>query len=136
MNEWGGHRIHWNQGTDADAQVAAAVDDLLSTALTADSTVQIALLNNPSLQPILQRRGQKVGRLAVEGMESRGHDALAPIRSGVSTTYASLGVAQAELVQATESTEASHQLPSGFMRRATSRTWSSFKAAAWRARRA
>ena len=102
MNEWGGHRIHWNQGTDADAQVAAVVDDLLSTALTADSTVQIALLNNPSLQ----------------------------------ATYASLGVAQAELVQATESTEASHQLPSGFMRRATSRTWSSFKAAAWRARRA
>jgi cobalt-zinc-cadmium efflux system outer membrane protein len=66
VNERGGLRIHWNQGTEEDARVAAAVDALLSKELTADTAVQIALLNNPSLQ----------------------------------ATYASLGVAQADLVQA------------------------------------
>lgn len=66
VNERGGLRIHWNQGTEEDARVAAAVDALLSKELTADTAVQVALLNNPSLQ----------------------------------ATYASLGVAQADLVQA------------------------------------
>ncbi len=66
VNERGGHRIHWNQGSEEDARVEAVVAEMLSKELTANSAVQIALLNNPSLQAI----------------------------------YASLGVAQADLVQA------------------------------------
>ena len=66
VEERAGEAIHWNQGTKEDAEVETAIETLLSKELTADSSVQIALLNNPSLQ----------------------------------ATYASLGIAQADLVQA------------------------------------
>jgi outer membrane protein, heavy metal efflux system len=45
-----GKRVHWNQGTGADQEVAQAVDDMLDRQLSADDVVQIALLNNPRLQ--------------------------------------------------------------------------------------
>lgn len=45
-----GRRIHWNQGTAADEAVKEEVAALLGKQLTAESVVQIALLNNPSLQ--------------------------------------------------------------------------------------
>lgn len=46
-----GLRIHWNQGTDADAAVAQEVRQMLAAdELSADEAVQIALLNNPGLQ--------------------------------------------------------------------------------------
>lgn len=46
----GVERVHWNQGTAADAQVQAAVAEMLGSQLTADAAVQIALLNNRNLQ--------------------------------------------------------------------------------------
>ncbi len=46
----GGLRLHWNTGTEADAEVQAAVASMLARELTADDAVQIALLNNRELQ--------------------------------------------------------------------------------------
>ena len=45
-----GQRVHWNQGTSADAAVADSVRALLQKELTADEAVQVALLNNRNLQ--------------------------------------------------------------------------------------
>ncbi|MDH3604764.1 MAG: TolC family protein, partial [Candidatus Tectomicrobia bacterium] len=61
-----GMQVAWNLGTELDEQVARKVGDLLAAKLTADTAVQVALLNNRDLQ----------------------------------ATYAELGVAQADLVQA------------------------------------
>jgi cobalt-zinc-cadmium efflux system outer membrane protein len=61
-----GQHIHWNQGTAADEAVHANLRTLLAKELTAADAVQIALLNNRTLQ----------------------------------ATYADLGFAQAQLVQA------------------------------------
>jgi outer membrane protein, heavy metal efflux system len=48
--ERAGHRVHWNQGTSSDAAVEASIREMLQGTLTADQAVQIALLNNRSLQ--------------------------------------------------------------------------------------
>lgn len=61
-----GQRVHWNQGRPEDAAVADAVRSMLRQELTVDNAVQIALLNNRSLQ----------------------------------ATYEELGIAQADVVQA------------------------------------
>jgi cobalt-zinc-cadmium efflux system outer membrane protein len=45
-----GHRIAWNQGTEDDEKVRQAVQKLLAGSLQAEGAVQIALLNNHSLQ--------------------------------------------------------------------------------------
>jgi outer membrane protein, heavy metal efflux system len=45
-----GSRVHWNQGTAEDRAVAAHVRALLGATLTAESAVEIALLNNRRLQ--------------------------------------------------------------------------------------
>jgi outer membrane protein, heavy metal efflux system len=45
-----GRRIIWNQGGADEAAVARMVRDLISRELTVDSAIQIALLNNKSLQ--------------------------------------------------------------------------------------
>jgi outer membrane protein, heavy metal efflux system len=44
------HRLHWNRGSAEDDRVAEAIDKLLAEELSADAAVQIALLNNGSLQ--------------------------------------------------------------------------------------
>jgi cobalt-zinc-cadmium efflux system outer membrane protein len=44
------HRIHWNKNSPADAAVAAEIQKLLAAELTPQAAVQIALLNNRSLQ--------------------------------------------------------------------------------------
>ena len=46
----GGKRVHWNQGTASDAAVVESVRAMLAQELTADEAVQVALLNNRSLQ--------------------------------------------------------------------------------------
>src|SRR5687767_16004249 len=46
----GGMRVHWNQGTSADAAVAAEVREMAAGELSVDQAVQIALLNNRRLQ--------------------------------------------------------------------------------------
>lgn len=50
VSERGISRIAWNQNSEEDVAVRQAVDQLLATELTADTVVQIALLNNPNLQ--------------------------------------------------------------------------------------
>jgi cobalt-zinc-cadmium efflux system outer membrane protein len=45
-----GRRIHWNQGSGDDELVAATVHGLVSRELTLDAAIQVALLNNQSLQ--------------------------------------------------------------------------------------
>ena len=49
-----GKRVHWNQGTSADAAVADSLRTLLQKELTAEDAVQIALLNNRNLQAIYE----------------------------------------------------------------------------------
>ena len=45
-----GHRVQWNQGGDDDKKVADALTKLLANEMTVDQAVQVALLNNPTLQ--------------------------------------------------------------------------------------
>src|SRR2546430_15635199 len=52
-----GKRVQWNRGTAEDAQAQAAVSSLLSRPLTAESAVQIALLNNHNLQATYEELG-------------------------------------------------------------------------------
>lgn len=66
VHERTGERIEWNSGSDEDQQGHSHIDHLLKRQLTAARAVQIALLNNRSLQ----------------------------------ASYANLGIAQADLVQA------------------------------------
>jgi outer membrane protein, heavy metal efflux system len=49
-----GHKVRWNQDTAADKEAEAAIDRLLATELTADTAVQVALLNNPALRGKLE----------------------------------------------------------------------------------
>ncbi len=51
------YRLHWNQGSDADAEVSAAIEKLLASELSLDGAIQIALLNNPSLQATYEKLG-------------------------------------------------------------------------------
>lgn len=50
-----GKRVHWNQGTPADKAVEDEVSALLKEELTAETAVQIALLNNRSLQATYEK---------------------------------------------------------------------------------
>lgn len=52
-----GHQVYWYRGAPEEAEVAEAVRDLLSDSLTAEETVQIALLNNQRLQAIYEDLG-------------------------------------------------------------------------------
>lgn len=51
------YRLHWNQGSTADEQVARAIDDLLTNEVSADAAVQVALLNNQHLQATYEDLG-------------------------------------------------------------------------------
>jgi outer membrane protein, heavy metal efflux system len=52
-----GKHVQWNRGSAEDAQAQAAVASLLSRPLTADSAVQVALLNNRNLQATYEELG-------------------------------------------------------------------------------
>ena len=52
-----GRRVHWNQGTPEDAKVAEAIQSMLQQELTLDEAIQIALLNNRSLQATYEELG-------------------------------------------------------------------------------
>ncbi len=54
VSERAGLRVHWSNGSQADAEAAAAVAAMLSQELTADRAVQIALLNNRDLQGVYE----------------------------------------------------------------------------------
>src|SRR6266581_2529481 len=63
-----GKRVQWNRGTAEDAQAQAAVASLLSRPLTADSAVQIALLNNRNLQATYEDLGIAQADLVEAGL--------------------------------------------------------------------
>jgi cobalt-zinc-cadmium efflux system outer membrane protein len=51
------YNLQWNQETEADLEVERAIEDLLKNELTPETTVQIALLNNPNLQAVYEDLG-------------------------------------------------------------------------------
>ena len=51
------YRLYWNQGSEADTEVAQAIENLLAEELSVDGAVQIALLNNPTLQATYEDLG-------------------------------------------------------------------------------
>lgn len=61
-------RIHWNQGGSEDANVAASVSGLLAKELSADASVQIALLNNRALQATYEELGVAQADLVRAGL--------------------------------------------------------------------
>lgn len=63
-----GKRVQWNRGSGEDAQAQAAVASLLSRALTADSAVQVALLNNHNLQATYEDLGIAQADLVEAGL--------------------------------------------------------------------
>ncbi|HET8701685.1 MAG TPA: TolC family protein, partial [Nitrococcus sp.] len=65
-----GQRVHWNQGSQNDAAVQAAVRAMLKHALTADEAAQIALLNNRRLQAIYEDLSLTQANLVQAGLLS------------------------------------------------------------------
>ena len=63
-----GKRAVWNLGTELDAQVAQDVHALLQNPLTADTAVQVALLNNRELQAIYSELGVAQADLVQAGL--------------------------------------------------------------------
>jgi cobalt-zinc-cadmium efflux system outer membrane protein len=63
-----GKRVQWNRGTAEDAQAQAAVASLLSRRLTADSAMQVALLNNRNLQASYEELGIAQADLVEAGL--------------------------------------------------------------------
>lgn len=63
-----GQVIRWNQGTSADRAADDAVKTLLSRELTVDGAVQVALLNNRSLQSSYEELGIAQAELVEAGL--------------------------------------------------------------------
>lgn len=63
-----GKHVQWNRGSAEDAQAQAAVASLLRRPLTAESAVQIALLNNHSLQATYEELGIAQADLVEAGL--------------------------------------------------------------------
>jgi cobalt-zinc-cadmium efflux system outer membrane protein len=63
-----GKRVQWNRGSAEDAQAQSAVTSLLSRPLTADSAVQVALLNNHNLQATYEELGIAQADLVEAGL--------------------------------------------------------------------
>lgn len=63
-----GQRIHWRLGSPEDAEVSRRVDALLGAPLTADTAVEIALLENPSLQATYEELGVAQADLVQAGL--------------------------------------------------------------------
>lgn len=63
-----GRRVHWNQSTSEDAAVVDAIRSMLQHELTIDEAVQIALLNNRSLQAIYEELGIAQADLVQAGL--------------------------------------------------------------------
>lgn len=62
------YRVHWNQGTDEDRQIADETRRLLSQELTVDTATQIALFNNPELQATYERLGVAQAEVVQAGL--------------------------------------------------------------------
>lgn len=68
VNERIPQRVHWYQGSEADLQVKTELDKLLQAPLTAESVVQIALLNNLELQAEYENLGIAQADLVQAGL--------------------------------------------------------------------
>lgn len=62
------HRIHWNRGSDADAEVAHSIQLMLGHPLSSEMAVQVALLNNPTLQAAYEDVGVTQAELVAAGL--------------------------------------------------------------------
>ena len=65
-----GLHVHWDQGTPEDAAVVETVQSMLRKPLTADTAVQIALLNNRTLQATFEDLGIARADLVQAGLLS------------------------------------------------------------------
>ena len=63
-----GKRAQWNRGSPQDAEAERFVETLLRRHLTADSAVQIALLNNRNLQATYEEIGIAQADLVEAGL--------------------------------------------------------------------
>lgn len=63
-----GKKIAWRQNSEADRAADEAVGKLLKKTLTADAAVQVALLNNPSLQATYEEIGISQADLVQAGL--------------------------------------------------------------------
>ena len=63
-----GRRVVWNFGTELDAQVAQQIRALLQHKLTADTAIQVALLNNRTLQALYAELGVAQADLVQAGL--------------------------------------------------------------------
>ena len=63
-----GARLHWIRGTPEDAEVDRKVRELLSTPLSVEAAVQIALLNNRMLQATYEELGVAQAELVQAGL--------------------------------------------------------------------
>ena len=63
-----GSRVHWNRGSAADEAVAETVRSMLSRELGVDEAVQIALLNNRSLQATYEGLGVAQAEVVQAGL--------------------------------------------------------------------
>lgn len=64
----GGKRVVWNRLAAEDQAVGAALDELVAEGLTADRAVQVALLNNRSLQATYEGLGVAQAELVQAGL--------------------------------------------------------------------
>ena len=62
------YRVHWNQGTDEDRQVADETRRLLGSELGVETATQIALFNNPELQATYERLGVAQAEVVQAGL--------------------------------------------------------------------
>ena len=84
------YNLHWNQETEADLEVEKAIEDLLKNELTPETTVQIALLNNPNLQAVYEDLGITQADVVEAGLLER----LGLLLAGAGTAVALESVAR------------------------------------------
>lgn len=65
-----GRQTRWNQGTPEDAEVERHLDALLKEDLTSERAVEVALLNNPSLQATYEELGVSQADMVQAGLLS------------------------------------------------------------------
>jgi outer membrane protein, heavy metal efflux system len=70
VEERGGLKVFWNNGTELDREAAEKLDSLLKNKLTVDEAVQIALLNNRELQAVYSDLGVAQADLVQAGLLS------------------------------------------------------------------
>src|SRR5687767_8670942 len=68
VEERGGLKIFWNNGTDLDKEATEKINSLLKDKLMADEAVQIALLNNRDLQAMYSDLGVAQADLVQAGL--------------------------------------------------------------------